>query len=77
MLSSHRDFKGKNKANLAVQGTIFGKINSESICLIQTKVNNASSNKLSKELKIEINNLIKVALDSSKCMLEKCFTFSK
>ena len=71
MLSSHRDFKRKNKANFAVQGTIFGKINSESIRLIQTKVNNASSNELSNELKIEINNLIKVASDSSKCMLEK------
>lgn len=71
MLSSHRDFKRKNKANLAVQGTMFAKINSESICLIQTKVNNAGSNEISNELKIEINNLIKVASDSSNCLLEK------
>ena len=47
MLRTHRDFKRKNKANLAVQGTVYAKINKESINVLQLTINTASPNELS------------------------------
>ena len=71
MLRTHRDFKRKNKANLAVQGTVYAKINKESINLLQLTINTASPNELSDDLKNKLSNLIKIASDSSNCMLNK------
>ena len=39
MLNSHRDFRRNNRAHLAVQGAIFGKINKASIEKIQKLIN--------------------------------------
>ena len=71
MLRTHRDFKRKNKANLAVQGTVYAKINKESINVLQLTINTASPNELSDDLKNKLSNLIKIASDSSNCMLNK------
>ena len=72
MLSTHKDFRRHNKANAAVQGTIFGHINLSCIQKIKSIViDNDKVSILDDESKKTIYNAIDTALASNEEMVNK------
>ena len=66
MLNQHRDYKCSNRATLAVQGTIYSKINNASIKSMQLILNDADSEDISGKLKSKLNKNIYTALKANK-----------
>ena len=76
MLSTHKDFRRHNKANAAVQGTIFGNINLSCIQKIKSIViDNDKVSILDDESKKTIYNVINTALASNEEMVRCRDTF--
>ena len=76
MLNSNRDFRRKNRATLAVQGSIYSKISMSSLEMIKCTINDPKNNKMSQSTRYHINNSIDIALKSTKQTIE-CMLLSQ
>ena len=66
MLNRHRDFRRKNKATLAVQGSIYSMINKAAIENIKITINAINGNVISEDTKHLLIKSINLALESNK-----------
>ena len=65
MLNRHRDFRRKNKATLAVQGSIYSMINKAAIENIKITINAINGNVISEDTKHLLIKSINLALESN------------
>ena len=70
MLNNNRDCRRKNRATLAVQGSIYAKINKASLEMMRSTVNASNSINISQSIKDQINNTIDIALESNEKMIQ-------
>ena len=61
MLKHHRDYKRQNKANLAVQGSLYAKMNKASISNIRDRINVSTNTQICPDTKAELLKMCEIA----------------
>ena len=70
MLKLHRDYKRQNRANLAVQGSIYAKMNKASIIAMRDRIQDATNIQISNNPKAELLKMFDVASSTSEVSYE-------
>ena len=70
MLKLHRDYKRQNRANLAVQGSIYAKMNKASIIAMRDRIQDATNIQISNDTKAELLKMFDVASSTSEVSYE-------
>ena len=65
MLKHHRDYKRQNKANLAVQGSLYAKMNTASISNIRDRINVSTNIQICPDIKAELLKMCEIACMSN------------